>query len=205
MSNLLPWPNPDSSIFNIRNHGSRCSSLEWARGQRYGYEEGYRRAAVVLFEHVEETGRGLESLIFPLAYIWRHAIELQLKRILVDGSTLQEVDPPKHYKHNLVDLWELAKPILVALDDVEPEGTDVVEHVLGEIQKLDPEDTGFRFHQNRKGEPNLEYVPSHFDVRNFHEVCTEVLTFLECGNSEISARLDWQAEMYAEMQKSYSP
>lgn len=105
MREPLPWPAPGLSIHTVTRNGRLSACLSWARGKRYGYEEGYHRAAQLVFDRIM-TGTGLDSLVFPLAYLWRHAIELQLKRIIVEGAVLRDVDPPTKYKHHrLVDLW----------------------------------------------------------------------------------------------------
>jgi hypothetical protein len=198
MSNELPWPKLGSSIFTVRQNGHGCACLNWAQGKLYGYEEGYRRAANLLSEHIAATQTGMDCLVFPLAYLWRHGLELQLKKIIVNCARLRDAEVRAPKSHGLVLLWKLAKAEIVALDEDEPEGTDVVEHILQELEQLDPEATGFRYPENSRGRPNLTSPPQLLDIENFNEVLAGVHMFLSCVNAEIDQRLEWKYEMAAE-------
>ena len=46
------------------------------------YPDGYRRAALHLAEYVCEEGRGQDYLVYSIAYLYRHHIELTLKSII---------------------------------------------------------------------------------------------------------------------------
>jgi hypothetical protein len=203
MSGELPWPKPGSSILAVRRNGHGCACLRWAQGQWYGYEEGYRRAAHVLYEHIAATSTGMDTLVFPLIYLWRHAIELQLKKVIANGRRLRDVVPHIPKTHDLVRLWKLAQTEITALDEAVIPETEVVDHVLDELQQLDPEATGFRHPEDNKGQPNLTSPPSLLDLDNVQEILTDVHTFLECANAEISQRLEWMHEMAAQEERLY--
>jgi hypothetical protein len=198
MSGELPWPKPGSSIFAVRRNGHGCACLRWAQGQWFGYEEGYRRAAHLLYERIASTRTGMDTLVFPLVYLWRHAIELQLKKVIVNGARLRDLELKTPKTHDLVRLWELARPELLALGGAEPPEAAVVELLLQELQQLDPEATGFRYPEDRDGRPNLASPPALLDLDNVHDVLTDVHTFLECANAEIDHRLEWTQEMAAQ-------
>ncbi|MCZ5484310.1 hypothetical protein O5584_24240 [Escherichia coli] len=72
------------------------------------YTEGYRRAADILINHIDESGRDQDFLVYPVLFLYRHHLELLIKQIIGLALALAE-DPDKHqYKkddHNLNNLW----------------------------------------------------------------------------------------------------
>jgi hypothetical protein len=51
-------------------------------GDAFAYKAGYRRGAEVLIEYVGESGRDQDFLVYPIIFLYRHHIELMLKRII---------------------------------------------------------------------------------------------------------------------------
>jgi hypothetical protein len=51
-------------------------------GDEYAYSEGYRRGAQLLVQEVGETARDQDFLVYPIVFLYRHHIELALKRII---------------------------------------------------------------------------------------------------------------------------
>ena len=51
-------------------------------GDAIAYTEDYRRGAERLVEHVMEKGRDQDFLVYPIIFLYRHHIELALKRII---------------------------------------------------------------------------------------------------------------------------
>lgn len=51
-------------------------------GDEYAYREGYRRGAQILVRAVEETQSDQDFLVYPIVFLYRHHIELALKRVI---------------------------------------------------------------------------------------------------------------------------
>ncbi len=194
MDEPTPWPRSDSTIFDPEP-SQLSASLAWAQGRAYGYEEGYRRAAEILFREMAERGRSLDMLVFPFAFLWRHSIELQLKHLIERCGVLLDDDedrPPLH--HRLVGLWEEAKRRIVEICG-EQIGMEGVDRVVAELDQLDPESTGFRYPTDRKGRPNLSSPPAALDLPNFHLRMQEVQMFLDCANTDLAHQIDCLGEL----------
>lgn len=76
----------------------------------------YRDAADALVEHVEKGRLGMhpEFVLFPVAYLYRHSLELMLKslvEIISDSGAIQKQDLTKN--HGLIRLWQIIKPELI--------------------------------------------------------------------------------------------
>jgi hypothetical protein len=51
-------------------------------GDEYAYREGYRKGAQILVRAVEETQSDQDFLVYPIVFLYRHHIELALKRVI---------------------------------------------------------------------------------------------------------------------------
>src|SRR5450432_2606204 len=128
--------------------------------------QGYEAAAVILFQEIErsiEQARkpiaedqtsahlSLEHwLVYPMYFLYRHAIELSLKALYARSS---KSNPTERLGHKLKDLWMDVRPqISHILDDRLIEPTKAFEAMLNEITKEDPDGQGGRYEMNTKGE-----------------------------------------------------
>lgn len=145
----------------------------------------------------------IEYAFFPLAFMWRHRLELLLKRAMKEAKDLR-MEPYEHPgHHNLADLWNELRPYIQTLGSpgaVEPEN---VEATLLEFQKVDPGADGFRYASQRKpkprpGEPHRNYgplslrdAPRVVNLRNLHEALAACANFLGGVSSELADRDHW--------------
>ena len=97
---------------------------------------GYLRAAETLFEH-STTHSKLDPrhLVFPLAYLWQHYVELSLKEIVALGRLLNQqssddTTPPRR----LGDLLHVAIPYIVEHCSLD---TPEMSNVLASIEELE--------------------------------------------------------------------
>lgn len=108
------------------------------------YIEGYRHAAELLFEHVSNTGKDQDRLIFPFVTLWRQCIELQLKELIALISQIEGGDYVHPTDtHDLLKLWMKLRPKLKGLGPVEP--LDDIQRHLTEFCRVDRFSFGFRF------------------------------------------------------------
>ena len=163
----------------------------------HGYVEGYRRAAVALFRWAVETHESPERVVFPLAFLWRHHIELALKEIIAVGRQVRG-EPWGHPSgHRLRELWDEAKAHLAACG-AEAAHLANVETNIDEFAKVDPGADGFRFPLNLKQTGvSMPEAPSHVNLAVLNEAMQALANFFEAGRSELGARRDHVLEMMA--------
>ena len=186
------WPNAASHIF-----GHRASThflnvdLGYLQGDERLYEIAYREAVDILYRQAIQEPSACQWLILPLGYLWRHTLELQLKMAIarsleVAGRDLDKKERQRLHVHKLLPLWQLTKEQIEAIGvSTEPLGVEDFERLLGDVDALDPEATGFRFHAARNGEPSLSPRDRSVDLENFHKVFCELYTFVDCLNEEL--------------------
>jgi hypothetical protein len=136
------WPDVPRVSFGPGDPAYLNANLELKGGSReadlQAYILGYSRAAQALFEHSTSCTRiSADYLIFPLAYLWRHYVELALKQIIVLGKRFNQEPPSSTTSSHLLDLWKAAKPYIVehCSEDV-PEMSNVQTNIE-EIERLD--------------------------------------------------------------------
>jgi hypothetical protein len=148
----IPWPNAPRTFLGPGVDWRHVADVGWVQSRKdfFGYVEGYRRAAVTLFESLEHTRQSPEYMVWPLAFLWRHFIELSLKDIIATGRVLQgdEARFPAH--HQLGKLWKEAREQIEAISGALDEFKHV-EASIGEFERLDPKADGFRYPLAKNG------------------------------------------------------
>jgi hypothetical protein len=158
------------------------------------YQDGYRRAALHLAEHVCDAARGQDFLVYPIVYLYRHHIELTLKSIINAASfvvnyTLTEKDFDTLGRHDLSKLWVLARPLLnpscslggspdLPLDDLEG-----IDSYIFQLHRHDPDGQRFRYSTTRpRGrKAKLPSLPDlkHINIREFAIAMERLADYLD--------------------------
>ncbi|HMJ53190.1 MAG TPA: hypothetical protein VK540_13985 [Polyangiaceae bacterium] len=209
MSDQLPppmeWPKRGDSLFSGTDREDWLNAcVGWARGKPHGYVEGYRRAAMLVFKEVETKRAGMDSLVYPLSSLWRHAIELQLKRIIRDSAVVLE-DATSYPKHHLLEeLWPAARARITKHGCAEDgpseetiEAIEAVDGVVAELVKIDSSATEFRYFEHKKGGATLQDAPELINLRQMNGVLYRVSNFLDCVQSTIAQERDSKNEAMA--------
>jgi hypothetical protein len=197
MSDELPWPRAGDVLFSDNGDWS-SACVGWTRDQWFGYVEGYKRAADLLVQHVGDTQRDQDFLVYPIVFLYRQAVEVSLKHLIWVGNQLQNKPPevPKH--HRLVPLWGVCRPII---EEVWPRGPkqdlDAVAEVLDQFEARDPVSTVFRYPITKEGRVSLS-SRERIDIRNFAEVANRILSLLDGCASGFSEYLQYKWEMERE-------
>jgi hypothetical protein len=194
----------------MKNEKTRCppvfaSADDWQNnacipqfgGKEFAYIEGYRLAADTLVEHVKETGRCQDFLVFPIVYLYRHYLELLLKQIIADGRELLDNKTGFPTHHRLTDLWTEAKGLTRRTWRThDPPEMREVDHVISEFARLDPEGESFRYAVKKDGQSTLPPI-QHINLRQLSDSLRVVSQFLDGVSTGISVYLDNQREMSA--------
>ncbi len=167
------------------------------------YRRGYQEAADILVDHVEERGSRQDFLLFPIVFLFRHHLELALKELIRRCRMLYDEDVPEEEKkkptHDLVALWERAKPLLLRLGEGEDLSDALADGdaVFAEFQRFDKTADAFRFAKSTKGKPHLAGF-RHINIRVFRGECDGIAKFLDGALCAAEEYLQNRAEMKAE-------
>ena len=169
----------------------------------YPYLNGYMRGAKVLVEHVRNNRIDLDSLVFPIVFLYRQYIELQLKCIIGNGRRFLGKQGGYPKNHKLDELWSEARSILEKVYEGDPkEELDEIESQIKQFCDRDAFGDAFRYPTNVKGDKSLPGL-MHINVRKFSEAINKAADLLDGVSMGIDERLAWQLEMESEYGGSY--
>lgn len=193
----IPWPRAGDILFQSANDWwcNACLNLRHAENSWDVYAIGYKEAADVLCERVFETGRHADLLIYPIAFLYRHYLELRIKDIIMAGRTLLEQTLDFQHVHRIDVLWYSCRKILEEVSPGSPrDDFDAVEDCIRQFAKVDPESMSFRYPVTKDGKATLPSL-QHINIRNLQEVMARISSLLEGASDSISVYLDHKYSM----------
>lgn len=158
--------------------------------------DGY--SEVIDFLYLNES-ISKEVKLYPLIFMLRHTIELELKRLLisnVDNDVTLDVTKSQLKSHLIKkDLWRDVKPIIVkySSNNKDKETIDSVEKLIEELTKLDKKGDTFRYPTTFGLEYNLDDVK--LDISNVYYCLKAIINFLNGCDSMLSAIAEYKNEM----------
>lgn len=188
------WPDVRRSLFTMEGNTSDIRSacqIDWIDMSGFTYDtmsHQYKDAADALVEHVanDRLGKHPEFVFFPIAYLYRHSLELMLKsrvEIIADSGAIEKTDLTKH--HNLIHLWEIIKPELIKRwPNADRKPLNNVEALLQDFQKIDKAGQSLRYHLTKEGRDTREKLPQIIRLDLMKSAFAEIYALLDscaCG------------------------
>ncbi|WP_156815777.1 hypothetical protein [Thioalkalivibrio sp. ALJ24] len=166
--------------------------LNFSLDQRHGYVEGYKRAAEVLIAHVGEERQDQDYFVYPIVFMYRQHLELQLKGIILLARRLlqrPEEGHPTHHKLNC--LWSLAKGLArdVWADHGDPPEFAAADHFIEQFSTVDPESMAFRYPDKKDGSPSLPGI-THINFDHLQQCMNQIIPFLDSIACGVENKLD---------------
>lgn len=166
--------------------------LNFTHDQLGLYVSGYKNAAEILNRHVlENRVIGFDTLVYPIIFLYRQYIELQLKSLIKYGSIL--LDTPESFQktHDINKLWKKCRKILEKIYEEEEdlESLSEIEEGIYQLSEIDPSSEAFRYPADKKGQKTLQGI-THINLKNIYEVMTRICGLLEGADTGISVYLD---------------
>ena len=176
----IPWPKQGDQLFV---HGGIGPLYAHVLQEPFPFPVvGYKRAGDTLIQGLIENGRD-DALIYPIAFCYRHYIELKLKDLIDLMDRWDEVDKSYKNNHNLDELWSIILPRVDEGDyRDQQEAFQAVGQCIAELHKVDARGTGFRYMQQ------LEI--SQVDLLNLRSVMDRVAMFLDSLADYIEHAID---------------
>jgi len=209
IDNSIPWPRKGDRLFKededfLKN--PRLFSLFGCSEKWYLYPRGYLRAADLLVEHIIKDRTERNFLVYPIVFLYRHYIELELKEFIRDGNDFLDKSENFPACHNLDELWRRCKEIIEKIEELEPEvpkeALDSMEELIHQFSKVDSDSTAFRYPTDKNEKPLLKDL-SYIDIENLKEVMSRIDKFLNDVGNYIDYQREMKAEMKAEMEAEY--
>ena len=177
----------------------KCNAcLNWSDDTLEIYTIGYKEAAERLANHLIKDNCRIDAVVFPICFLYRQYVELRLKQIIRTGRGLIDELEEFPQNHKIERLWENAKDIIDKaidsdLSEIIPD-IGLIEHVVSEFVKYDPQSFSFRYPTDKNGNNPLEDI-KHINIRHLSEYMKKFSTAMDNASFVISVYLDHKREM----------
>lgn len=154
------------------------------------YIVGFQRAADMVVDGAQADDLNPDNLFFPVAYLYRHHLELMLKALVRLGVRVGALEKCRESigGHNLHRLWNKAKQVIQQVWPNSP-GDDLmaVERVILEFHRFDPTSQAFRYPRDKQGMPHLQDAPGSVNLLNLKATVAAVSSFLDAAYAGIES------------------
>ncbi|MHC4595640.1 MAG: hypothetical protein ACYS8Y_10980 [Planctomycetota bacterium] len=210
--NEMNWPEKLTSLFQMQGSGygsPTWCSIQWINDGNYDagrLANEFKRAGDKIVYSLSEDNDPFhpDGLFIPVAYLYRHCLELKLKDLLSlmvhcrfvdnDGNVRDALE-----KHNLAKLWNLVKP---GLRKRWPDGDRKVlantEAVILDFHKVDKSGQNLRYCQDKNGNSTSAHYPRSIDLAQLQKAFEGIYNLLDGCTMMFRDLLDFRGEMERE-------
>lgn len=192
------------------------ADMNWAAmaSDEHSLSRGFKEAADEVVHAVKRSRLSTELMFYPVAYSYRHALELLLKGIVCSLANLSDEDErPTELLggHNLMRLWNWIRESSTKQSlELPAEDRKQLTKLVQAFHVLDKSGQEFRYPRSKDGRRYLAKIPALVSLDSLKETMTAAydllkgwayyLEHLESSAAEYEAemRVEYEAEMRAE-------
>jgi hypothetical protein len=121
------------------------------------YGEGFFRGGTAIVETIKTNRIGIDVLIYPAAFAFRHGIELYLKELLMELISVNRSNIAYEKHHGIQEYWRLVMVEMGKVEDgvFDPVDVGVAGDTIGDFCQIDPTGQVFRYPEDIKGNRHL--------------------------------------------------
>ncbi len=154
-----------NSVLNSHKDPHLNACINWTLDSSGLYCEGYFDGASRLVSDLKQNNMGIDSLVYPIAFLYRQYLELKLKYMIRDSRLLlgEKGSFPTH--HKISDLWGTVNGnILKVIKNVDPNlanhipksELEMVQGLIDDFSEYDPDSMAFRYPTGKGGDKHLD-------------------------------------------------
>lgn len=173
---------------------------KFGEGTYFPYVTSYQECGEFLKNVISEKGKN--NLFMPMCYLYRNAVELGLKKIIVESSSLDREDALKAIrkkKHSFLGLWNKISDEVrnLAYDSSDPT-VDYVEQYINNFHEFDTSSDKFRYPCNKDLGVYFS-TPTKLDLENVSDSFVELINFLDGVDCMLLYEKQCKEEMASEL------
>lgn len=171
------WPQTGDDPFDIDGEDKGTAALAQADFERFVLMfEGYRRSADALVDRSLDDWRESAILVYPILFLYRHALELNLKYIINFYGPPVGVGPIWD-THDFRILWPRFVEVLKLYGTDDPGNADqVVGGVVACFGNVDPRSFALRYPYDNQGNP-IELARDRVNLETLKNVMGGVFNY----------------------------
>lgn len=209
------WPKKGDNPFHVKKaslHSPTWASLDWMGRLNINdslLASSFKEAGDKIISELEhgEGHKHPDMYFFPIAYLYRQALELKMKEIIRLAVKIDLLEGNKKLeailnRHDLYRLWNYVKSSAKKFwPDGEVDILSAVERVIQAFHNIDHSGQGLRYTQDTSGQSTLSKLPDSVDLVHFKDVFKGVFNLLDgCHDAFIDA-----LDTMREMEQDYGP
>lgn len=168
--------------------------LNYATRKFYFYADGYFEAARVLVQNLANDKGTIDTLIYPIVFLYRQYIELRLKQMISGLTFCNNGNRTFPQTHRIDRLWQVfLEEYRQAGNEANDEAFKNTQRLILEFASLDPSSMAFRYPVD---DGNKGIAISHINIRNLGDVMERLEHFLDCLTEQIVHYEDIASSMY---------
>ena len=191
-------PTSEDNLFSSQEDWWNNACLNWCYDNWGLYASGYKKAADILVQSVEERNSCQDSLVYPVLFLYRQYLELEIKGLIRQALRLKGVAGDFTKTHCINKLWRDCHKLL---SEISPGDSTAelkqITRLINEFSDVDKESTAFRYPEDRNGNPSLPGI-SHINLRNVCEVIGKISIILMGANLQTGEYLAIKNDMERE-------
>lgn len=187
------WPKRKDNPFKIEARDPKSRdwvSLEWLSSMSSGddviYAEAYKRAGDILINHITHENNRMPSDIYflPITYLYRHCLELNLKKIVNLGLDLQLIKyEDKIIKtlksHKLCPIWDYARIVIERnWPNAKKDDLSSAAGIIQAFHSIDKSGQGLKYSSDLNGDYSLKNLPESTSLSHMQSVFEAIVNFL---------------------------
>lgn len=193
----------DNPLFSSGDDWQNNARINFSPAPRRLYIDGYKRATDILVQNILETAIDQDVLVYPIGFLYRQYIELQLKDLIRESRILLGEGNNFPESHDIKNLWELTKQLLKKIITRIDKAADEyitkadlakIDDVISSFAEIDPSSFAFRYPEDRNGN-NTMHGLSHINIRKLAEHINELAERLEKIDFVVGLLREWQSDM----------
>lgn len=188
-----------------------CIKFSIKKGRWAIIADGYKLAGDILSEYVKEKGAEQDFLIFPIAFNYRHNLELLMKYAIEIGLELYpEIQESKEIgkniptHHRLNNLWDAVRKIIMRHENMDKEDNRIkaMKEIIDQFSKLDPGSSFFRYPMDKDRKVH-DCPMSIINIETLSRVMTKASNMMNGICMSLSVALDIKMEIEADFASEY--
>lgn len=191
------WPKKGDRLLRASNDWDNCVEFSVNPLSRHVHIwSGYVRAGAALVEQCERAPLDRHSLIYPILFDYRHALELAMKWIIDTYGRYVDVRLNEDERdHDLWHLWGYCKQVITALGSAgeKDNALRAVEQIVKDFHDLDKSSMAFRYPTKKDG-ATIRLPDTSINLQNIKEVMESVDHFFTGVDGDLDANssaMDW--------------
>lgn len=212
MRQTIKWPKAGDNPFLTGAADPQSPTwvnLSWLSNLRVNdsfLAEGFKEAADKIVDQLEKGAsvRHPDIYFLPIAFLYRHSFELQMKHIIRLGLDLGLISSSENIdqvltSHKLASLWHHARQVIVACwKDGHSPSLSGASAIIQKFHEADSSGQGFRYTKDANGESTLAKLPESVSLIQLRDTSEALFNLLDGCISGLENALELENEMRAE-------